>query len=196
MEAATKAILQQTDEILIKPMKIEALVETISNRLARGATAPQVVESVATILERETQATIDEWLGCVAQDKKITVTMTPAERSAYLPQLFADLVDRLRNPLPLGTRAHVSSAAAKHGKARRDQGYTAAMLVEESRMLQVSIFQTLQNNLHKIDFSLLLVGVMTIADEVDSQLSQQMASYISESKSEPDSKPGALPLVA
>jgi electron transfer flavoprotein alpha/beta subunit len=70
------------------------------------------------------------------------------------------------------------------------------MLVEESRMLQVSIFQTLQNNLHKIDFSLLLIGVMTIADEVDSQLSQQMASYIAESKSEPDSKPGALPRVA
>jgi electron transfer flavoprotein alpha/beta subunit len=50
-------------------------------------------------------------------------------------------------------------------------------------MVQVSIFQTLQNNLHQIDFSLLLVGVMAIADEVDSQLSQQMASYISEAQS-------------
>jgi hypothetical protein len=44
------------------------------------------------------------------------------------------------------------------------------MLVEESRMLQVSIFQTLQNNLTSIDFSVLLIGVMTIADEVDSRL--------------------------
>jgi DNA-binding response OmpR family regulator len=196
MEAATKAILQQTDEILVKPMKLDALVDTITNRLARGETAPHVVESVATILERETQTTIDEWLEGVAQDKKITVQMAPADRSAYLPQLFRDLVFRLRNPLPLGTRALVSPSAANHGKLRRDRGYTAAMLVEESRMLQVSIFQTLQNNLHKIDFSLLLIGVMTIADEVDSQLSQQMASYIAESKSEPDSKPGALPLVA
>jgi hypothetical protein len=57
------------------------------------------------------------------------------------------------------------------------------MLVEESRMLQVSIFQTLQDNLKRIDFSVLLVGVMAIADEVDSQLSQQMASYISEADS-------------
>jgi len=54
--------------------------------------------------------------------------------------------------------------------------------VEESRMLQVSIFQTLQNNLHRVDFSLVLVGVMAIADEVDSQLAQQMASYVAESK--------------
>jgi hypothetical protein len=42
-------------------------------------------------------------------------------------------------------------------------------------VLQVSIFQTLQNNLASIDFSVLLIGVMTIADEIDSQLSQAMA---------------------
>ena len=54
------------------------------------------------------------------------------------------------------------------------------MLVEESRMLQVSIFQTLQNNLQSVGFSLLLVDVMAIADEVDSQLAQAMTSYITE----------------
>ena len=73
-------------------------------------------------------------------------------------------------------------AAASHGLARRRQGYTAAMMVEESRMLQVSIFQTLQNNLYRVNFSLLLLGVMAIADEVDSQLAQAMTGYISESK--------------
>jgi hypothetical protein len=54
------------------------------------------------------------------------------------------------------------------------------MMVEESRMLQVSIFQTLQNNLNRVNFSLLLVGVMAIADEVDSQLAQAMTSYSAE----------------
>jgi hypothetical protein len=44
-------------------------------------------------------------------------------------------------------------------------------------MLQISIFSTLQDNLANIDFSLLLVGVMTIADEVDSQLSQAVKSF-------------------
>jgi hypothetical protein len=55
------------------------------------------------------------------------------------------------------------------------------MMVEESRMLQVSIFETLQKNLASIDFSILLNSVMTIADEVDSQLSQAMHSYVEES---------------
>jgi hypothetical protein len=53
-------------------------------------------------------------------------------------------------------------------------------VVEESRMLQVSIFETLQKNLASIDFSVLLNGVMTIADE-DSQLSQVTDSSIEES---------------
>jgi hypothetical protein len=73
-----------------------------------------------------------------------------------------------------------SKAAAEHGFNRRRHGYSAAMIVEESRMLQVSIFNSLQQNLATIDFSVLLTEVMTIADEIDSQLSQAMTSYAAE----------------
>ena len=96
--------------------------------------------------------------------------------------MFRDLVQRLRKPLPLGSHALVSTAAADHGRLRRDQGYTAAMMVEESRMLQVSIFQTLQANVEDIEPGVLLKHVMAIADEVDSQLAQAMANYIVEAK--------------
>lgn len=192
MSQAAAALLKQADEILLKPLGAEVLVHAIRDRLAVGATPePSPVEDVASVLEHATQSTIDEWLRAVKLDMDaVLVQISDEERCAHLPQLFRDLVLRLRTPLPLGTHALVSKAAAEHGQLRRRQGYTAAMLVEESRMLQVSIFQTLQNNLAKIDFSLLLVGVMAIADEVDSQLAQQMASYISESTTD------ALPVQA
>ncbi len=74
-----------------------------------------------------------------------------------------------------------STAAVAHGAVRRQQGYSADMLVGESRMLQVSIFETLQANLSRIDFSLLLIGVMTTADEIDSQLTQAMRSFVASS---------------
>jgi len=51
------------------------------------------------------------------------------------------------------------------------------MAVEESRILQVSIFGTLQNNLRSVDFNSVLLDVMTIADEVDSQLKQAMLGF-------------------
>jgi hypothetical protein len=52
------------------------------------------------------------------------------------------------------------------------------MLVHESRILQVTIFGTLQSNLDYLDFSLLLPDVMAIADEIDSQLTQSMDGYM------------------
>jgi hypothetical protein len=52
------------------------------------------------------------------------------------------------------------------------------MIIEESRILQVSIFDTLQKNLSQVDFSLLLHDVMTIADEVDAQLKETVSSFI------------------
>jgi hypothetical protein len=61
---------------------------------------------------------------------------------------------------------------------RKLQGYTPGMLVHDSRILQVTLFETLQSNLNALDFSLLLPDIMTIADEVDSQLTQAMDSYM------------------
>ena len=189
MKRASNAIVQQTDEILTKPISPVDLVRAINDRLRFGVQPKQKKEDVATILESETQSAIALWLRRVeAEPDVITVRLTTTERCAHLPALFHDLVERLRHPLPLGTRALKSSAAETHGLLRREQGYTPAMMVDESRMLQVSIFDTLQRNLHKVDFSVLLVDVMSIADEVDSQLAQAMACYISEAKSD------ALPL--
>jgi CheY-like chemotaxis protein len=180
MKQASAAILLQTDDILVKPMNVELLVKTIRERLAASRKPGRsAVESIATILKQETQATIEDWLQAVRREPAgFLAPLDDDQRCAHLPKLFQDLISRLSNPLPLGTRALVSSSAANHGSLRRSQGYSAAMLVEESRMLQVSIFQTLQDNLSKIDFSKLLVEVMAIADEVDSQLAQQMAGYV------------------
>jgi hypothetical protein len=140
-------------------------------------------DDLLTVLEAETRSTIADWLRRVeSQPDIIGVELSSAERSAHLPAMFRDLVVRLRNPLPLGTRALNSDAAPDHGLSRREQGYTPAMMVEESRMLQVSIFQTLHLNLRKLDADVLLEDVMAIADEVDSQLAQAMTSYVLEAE--------------
>ena len=183
MKAATAAILRQADEIMVKPMAVQRLVDTIQARLKGVRTFAPGVEEVGDILERETTATIVDWLQRVDREPEVlSVVLDPEERTAHLPALFRDIVSRLRHPLALGSRALVSSAASHHGLVRYEQGYTAAMMVEESRMLQVSIFQTLQNNLDKVNFSRVLVGVMAIADEVDSQLAQAMSRFVAEAK--------------
>jgi DNA-binding response OmpR family regulator len=182
MEAAAHAILLQADDILVKPMELSALVKAITKRLSDGPSGPTTVETVATILERSATECIDVWFKEVQADDKLSKVPLPRQqRISHLPQVFRDLVARLNADQPLGTSGPLSSAAAEHGVSRRREGYSASMMVEESRILQVCIFHTLQKNLANINFSILLYQVMTIADEVDSQLRQAMDCYVSES---------------
>ena len=183
MEAAAAAILAQADGVFVKPNDTGRLVELIKEKMKTGATPACSISTIATILEEETQLTIKDWLIRVDANKHvITVDLDDTKRTSHLPELFKNLAFRLRNPLPQGSRASISPAAVAHGLMRREEGYTAAMMVEESRMLQLSVFQTLQNNLHRVNFSLLLIEVMAIADEIDSQLAQAMAAYVHEAK--------------
>jgi hypothetical protein len=51
------------------------------------------------------------------------------------------------------------------------------MRVHESRILEVTLFETLQKNISSLDSGLLLYDVMRIADEADSHLAQAMAGF-------------------
>jgi DNA-binding response OmpR family regulator len=178
LKEAMDAILLQADEILVKPMPIPEMIALIRDRLSkRGGRRLSNTERVATILERDSLLTITNWLSAVKTDEELSrVPLSDAQRTGHLPQLIRELVSRLRVPRPLGTK-QASQAAVTHGMIRQAQGYSVPMIVEESRILQVSIFNTLQSNLNTVDFSLLLIDVMTIADEVDSQLKQTIISF-------------------
>jgi len=181
MTAAAAAIMKQADEVLVKPMDLISLVDIIHLRMASGPQPRHEVETVATILERTMEVTIQHWHDRVQrEDSLMAIPMSREQRCHHLPDLFREMICRLRAQNPLGTRELTSSSAGKHGADRFSHGYTAVMLVEEFRMLQISIFNTLQNNLLNIDYSVVLADVMTIADEIDFQLHQSVASYTRE----------------
>jgi len=135
------------------------------------------IASVADIVERELQSIITDWLARVEQEPDLQgIPLSFEERTGHLPHLLHDVIKRLR--LDAGRKAPISKAAAEHGELRRKQGYTVAMAVEESRLLQVSIFSTLHKNVTNLEFSALLPDVVTIADEVDAQLKEQMLRFM------------------
>ena len=144
---------------------------------AGGSAGTVIIESVADILERNLDAVIQEWLMRVDKEPElIAIPLSFEDRTGHLPQLLRDVIVRLR--LDDGTKAPISQAAAHHGDLRAQQGYTVAMAVEESRLLQVTIFSTLHKNVKNLEFSMLLPDVVTIADEVDAQLKEQMLRFM------------------
>jgi DNA-binding response OmpR family regulator len=189
LQEAVATILLEADEVLVKPVGLAAVAEVIQKKLSNpSARMSMKKERVAEILERDAEPTIRDWMSKVERNEELTgVSLSYQERTGHLPLLLGDLVRRLR--LAPNAKLPNSTAAREHGIRRRKQGYTVAMAVEESRILQVSIFGTLQNNLRSVDFSSVLLDVMTVADEVDSQLKQAMLGFMETPASRSASSP-------
>jgi DNA-binding response OmpR family regulator len=187
VKSAMEAIILEADEIVVKPVEIKQLAEMVRERLlVHKPTKRTSKESVSEILHRCSDIVVKDWLVRVKQARELNhLALQDSERTGHLPKLIADLVVRLNRPItgsPQDSDAACSPAAVLHGELRFAQGYTPEMLVHESRILQVTLFGTLKDNTSALDFSLLLADVMTIADEVDAQLTQTMGSYMKLSK--------------
>src|SRR4029077_4385488 len=106
-------------------------VESAARHSKNGGTG--IIETVADILEREVKHVIEEWLMRVEKEADLMhIPLNHEERTGHLPHLLHDVVKRLR--LDAGTKAPISKIAADHGDLRCRQGYTVAMMVEESRL--------------------------------------------------------------
>ena len=182
VQSSMAAILLEADEILVKPFEAGKLAELLRDKmLTRKPASRMEKERVAAILQRCMTDVVKDWLARVKQSNELNhLLLSDEERTGHLPKLVEDLVVRLEKSSATAkdSDAAFSTAAIAHGKLRYLQGYTPAMLVHESRILQVTLFGALQSNLSSLDFSLLLPDVMTIADEVDAQLTQTMDSYM------------------
>ncbi len=106
LQEAMNAILLQADEILVKPMAIPALVALIREKLQKREKRNMTnIERVASILERDAGATINEWLVRVERESELTcVPLSKEQRTGHLPKLIQELVQRLRVPRSLGTK--------------------------------------------------------------------------------------------
>lgn len=187
VKSAMEAITLEADEIVVKPVEVKRLVELVREGLRIQRPGNRISkERVSEILQRCSDIVVQNWLERAKQSRELNhLALVDSERTGHLPKLIEDLVLRLDRPItgsPQDGEALCSAAAVVHGELRHQQGYTPEMLVHESRILQVTLFGTLKDNMNALDFSLLLSDVMTIADEVDAQLTQTMGSFMKLSK--------------
>ena len=183
MNAATQAILLQADEILVKPLDLGWIGGAIHRMFLNGPVRGQgrVTESVGLLIERTAQDILHDWFESVQKEESLAALPVSYEtRSAPMVGVLRDIVARLNAARPGTAGKPFSHGCAQYGSDRFKQGYAPAKLVEEMRLLQLSIFHTLQANLASIDFNLLMVGMIAIADEIQAQLGQAVASYFIE----------------
>ena len=192
------AILLQADDVLMKPFDVKQLASRVRNKLQEIHRTPRAAkESVATILERDTTTMIEHWLARVGKNEELMrIPLADQDRMGHLPELTKEVVSRLQTNRALEAGACKSPSAMAHGELRYRQGYTTPMMVQESRILQVCIFETLERNLGTVDFSLVVPDIMLIADEVDSQLTQSIEGFLKQQQGPPPYTSAHQPLLA
>jgi CheY-like chemotaxis protein len=179
VKRAMDAILLQADEVVVKPFDATQLAGLMDKRKSTVKPEKKAKESVANILDHDVTILIERWLERVERVKELAaIPLTVKERTAYLPEIVKNLSTRLRGVRDIEALDSPSTAAVKHGQIRFRQGYTPPLIVQESRILQVSIFETIERNLGTVDFNAVLPDIMIIADEVDSQLKQAIDAFL------------------
>jgi hypothetical protein len=81
---------------------------------------------------------------------------------------------------PRTTSGEQLRAGFLHGEARRRQGYSAEMIVEETRLVETCIFNTVQANLLNINISQLIPDLIHITDSSQRQLRQSLHAFFGE----------------
>jgi len=176
---AMDAIALQADEVLVKPLKVEELPEMINKKIATAESAAKPKETIASILNREFDLVTTLWLERMKQVTELRAfRLTVAERTANIREMVAAITERLLSGRKEEAADHACAGAIAHGKLRFRQGYTVALMMQETRLLQVSIFEIIDQNLDTVDFTLLLPDLMTIADEMNSQSIQSVQSFM------------------
>src|ERR1700677_155198 len=91
MAAAAAAILQQADEILVKPIDLPSLIQIIRQRVASGPQRKREIETVASVLERNIESTIREWFARIQADPTLmSVPVSYEQRCHHLPLLLKE----------------------------------------------------------------------------------------------------------
>lgn len=164
-QAALRAIHEQVDDFLTKPADPGKVVARIRENLGRPRkTSPVLTQRLQQIISQDRQGIIDDWYHAVERDPELKEVVMPREdRVDHLPDVLDELV---RPHVGGGIEPYSRSNAAKHGKFRRQQGYTPTMLLEEGRILHRVIADHMQSNLLAVDISMILPDFIDVGNKL------------------------------
>jgi len=178
-ESALLAIRNQVDDYFTKPADVKALVRAITTRLTQVVAEPATVplRRVSDILRENADLICDQWLQAVGKNSDLSrVQLTREERKDHVPAVLQELIRRVEQD-SAHTSQHAVSAAKEHGDERFRQGYTAAQVVLEARLLQRCVTSNVQANLLGVDLSTLIVDLVAIGESLASLLETSIRAF-------------------
>ena len=144
LENAIRAIQYQVDDYFTKPADVEELVSKIKARLTAPARKP--VRLAVVLMEHECEITA-KILEAIKHDAILRkAPIDDRRRVDHLPSIFQVVIARVMNEgCPLTPRD--LQFAARHGRRRKKNGYTATMLVREFQVIGETLYDMLGSDI-------------------------------------------------
>jgi PAS domain S-box-containing protein len=181
-ESAIEAIRNQVDDYFSKPLKVDDLISAITSvrngkRPLSKAAPPR---KVSQLLREFLPQICEQWLREIMKDAELAaIPLTHSERSDHVPELLADLINRLDTGTDEVGPAGVE-AARLHGRIRYQQGYSIPQVLYEARVLQEVISSTIRDNLFNIDLSTLVTDILQIGESLQADVEVSIRIYQSQ----------------
>jgi YesN/AraC family two-component response regulator len=177
-ENALRAIRAQVDDFLVKPADIQTLLEAIEQKLAQ----PKQVQgcrsqTVAMCLRQHLDELIDRALNAMKSHPRLSkLRLSDKDRIDHIRDVLTEI---LQNVESAGNQPTLKSGG-KHGLARKQQGYSLSMLVDDRRAIDAAINRVVREHLLDLELSGLLPELDRVNEILDEQLQRSLQAFSGE----------------
>lgn len=183
-ETALQALRSHVDDYLVKAAHVEVTVAAIKAKLQYPQRdAAFALKQVATIVRENAVLIVSRVLEKMkAQAETESLSMSDEERIDHIPALLFSMAEQLESEQQDAVCARVVQAAARHGNLRHAQGYTIPMIVEDIRVIDEAVYETLQDHLISLDLSNLIPDLKRVNRFLECNLRESLRAYVSQEK--------------
>jgi DNA-binding response OmpR family regulator len=179
-QSALEAIRHQVDDYLVKPADPAELVEAIRKRLSEPRNTTQIpTYSLSTFLERYGEEVVGRALKAMKAHPRLSkVPLSDSERVDHIPIILREVVKQLESQQPEEPTSGTHRAGAEHGKTRRRQRYSVSMLVDDTRILDTAVYDSVQDHLLELDLSRLVPDLNDLNDALEAHLQEALEAFL------------------
>lgn len=178
-ETALQAIRSHVDDYLTKPANIEYLFSVIDQKLHQpGPRLPVTTRRLAAIFHDNLELMLDYILkGMKSSPDLAAISLSDVERINDVRLMLSALVHALESGQH-HDREELLLPATTHGRMRRQQGYSAPMIVEDTRCIDLAVVKVIEDNLLAIDISELLPDWDALHGMLQGQLKASITAFL------------------
>ena len=156
LETALQAIHSQVDDYLTKPADLDALINTIQEKLSGRKSQPSVrLKRLSTLLNDHATDICEKILEAMKQDPQIlAVRLSDSELIGYVPSVLSALAQQLDSRQDT-LNSQTILLVSEHGAQRKKKGYTLRMLIEEVHFLEQAVYELVKKNWGTLDITVL-----------------------------------------